>query len=157
MGHAAMIGQKLRAMLGGRTKGPTRLFRMEGDSMAPTLRDAERVLVDLEAYLHSEPERGDVVAFQGLPDMPDARQIKRIIGLPGEAVEVRDGSVRVDGGALAEPYALEPPTYSVPRSWVPDGCYFVLGDNRNNSYDSSKWAPPWLAHTAIVGKVSLPG
>jgi signal peptidase I len=100
-------------------------------------------------YLFQGPQRGDVVVFHYPPD-PTRDYIKRVIGLPGETVEIRAGQVWIDGRALVEPYVREPAQYTMsPRLIGPDE-YFVLGDNRNNSSDSHVWGP--VPRSLIVGK-----
>lgn len=88
------------------------------------------------------PERGDIIVFK-FPDPvkenPPKDYIKRVIGLPGDKVEVKDGTVFVNGVALKEPYISEPPSTDHEAEIVKDGYLFVMGDNRNNSYDSRYW------------------
>ena len=81
--------------------------------------------------------------------------VARIIGLPGEIVLVRDGMVFIDGQRLEEPYIHEQARYGFGPARVPARHYFVLGDKRNHSFDSSKWKRPWLARHAIIGKVEV--
>jgi signal peptidase I len=132
-------------------------FRVEGDSMLPTLHDGQYILVDKLAYAFGSPQRGDIVVFQAVPALqPDRDFIKRIVGLPGETVAVHGGTVYVNGRGLNEPYLREPPDYTFAARVVPPNDYFVLGDNRNNSYDSSRWtSTPWLARKYIIGKASI--
>jgi signal peptidase I len=92
-----------------------------------------------------EVRRGDVVVFK-YPEDPDTDYIKRVVGLPGETVELRGGRTFIDGREIAEPYLIDKhrdyqnyPPLSVPPSRVPDDCYFVMGDHRNNSRDSRSW------------------
>jgi signal peptidase I len=127
-------------------------FRVEGFSMEPTLRTNQYLLVNKLSYLVSEPQRGDIVVLR-FPQDPRRDFIKRIIGLPGEEVEVRGGRVYVNGRALDEPYIRDRPLYAYPRKRVPENQYFVLGDNRNNSHDSHVW--DWLPKEYIIGKAWL--
>jgi signal peptidase I len=116
--------------------------KVEGTSMLPRLHDGERIFVNkLIYYGLPEIERGDIVVFW-FPNDPTKSYIKRVIGLPGETVQVRAGRIFVNGKELQEPYlehALnvaggdEPPTYVKPHY------YFVMGDNRDNSSDSRSW------------------
>jgi signal peptidase I len=132
-------------------------FKVDGYSMVPTFHSGEYILVDrFEYWLHS-PQRGDVVVFRAVPARePDRDFIKRIVALPGDRVAVHNGHVYVDGRALREPYIEAPPSYDFPPTTVPAGDYFVLGDNRNNSYDSSRWtATPFLARKYIIGKALM--
>lgn len=114
-------------------------------SMENTLQIDDKVFGLRIAYLFSEPERGDVVMFD-YPDNETVLYVKRIIGLPGETVEIIDGKVYIwndDTGEektlLEEPYLKETPVGSFGTYHVPEGCYFMLGDNRNSSWDSRKW------------------
>lgn len=130
-----------------------RNYKIEGTSMAPTLAPAEYILVDKLAYrVFGDPDRGDVVVFRDWNDEQD--YIKRIIGLPGEAVDVRDGRVFIDGMPLDEPYLQGAPTGGGggPTVLGPDD-YFVLGDNRGNSSDSRVHGP--LQRDHIVGRAWL--
>lgn len=129
-------------------------FRVEGDSMYPTLHSGEYVLVDKVEYMLHPPRRGDIIVFQAVPALqPNTDFIKRIIGIPGDTVAVRNGSVYIDGRRLPESYLREKPDYTFAPRRVPPDDYFVLGDHRNNSYDSSKWTTtPWLARKYIIGK-----
>ena len=130
------------------------ISRVEGVSMQPTLRGGEYTLVNKITYRRSPPRRGDVVVFEA-PNDPRVDYIKRVIALPGETVEVRGGTVRVNGAPLDERYSVEQPDYELPKLTVPDGHLFVLGDNRNRSYDSHLWSPPFLPMSALRGKASV--
>lgn len=128
-------------------------FRVEGDSMLPNLQNGEYILVNKVDYLLHPPQRGDIVVFKAVPaGEPDKDFIKRVIGLPGDRVAVRNNTVFVDGRALHEPYRHYPEKYTWGPETVPANDYFVLGDHRDNSYDSSKWATPWLPRDDIIGK-----
>lgn len=115
----------------------TARIRVDGSSMEPTLHSGQLVLVNRLAYKLGEPARGDIIVFY-YPRDPDQEYIKRLIGLPGDHVEIRNGEVLVNGVVLNEPYIAAPPAY-VGEWVVPEGQYFVLGDNRNNSSDSHQW------------------
>jgi signal peptidase I len=112
-------------------------IRVDGHSMVPTFQDGEFVIVDKISYNFKDPERGDIVVFH-YPRDPEQEYIKRVIGLPGEQVSVGGGVVSVNGEPLAEPYIAAAPSYEIDLV-VPEGEYFVLGDNRNNSSDSHNW------------------
>ena len=116
--------------------------KVEGTSMLPRLHDGERIFVNKLIYYHLPPlARGDIVVFW-FPDDPDKSYIKRVIGLPGEMVEVRDGRIRVDGKELDEPYLdpqLNASHMSQPPIIVKPHYYFVMGDNRDHSSDSRYW------------------
>jgi signal peptidase I len=124
-------------------------FRVEGPSMQPNLYTGQYVLADKLAYRLGNPQRGDVVTV--LPNLP-ARQeyIKRLMGLPGDTIGVRNGSLWINGGKITEPYIAEPPKYVGSWQLGPDE-YFVMGDNRNDSDDSHIWGT--VHRRAITGKV----
>lgn len=129
-----------------------RNYKIEGTSMAPTLAPAEYILVDKVSYrVFGDPQRGDVVVFRDWSD--DQDYIKRIIGLPGEAVDVRDGRVFIDGAPLDEPYLLGAPTGGGGPTVLGPDAYYVLGDNRGNSSDSRVHGP--LPRDHIVGRAWL--
>ena len=119
-------------------------------SMVPTFREGQRIFIN---KLVDKPDRGDIIVFKN-PDNPkDTPLIKRVIGLPGEEIEVRSGFVYIDGSPLIENYINEMPYYTMSNSAVPDGEYFVLGDNRNSSRDShTGWTVP---QDDILGKAWL--
>lgn len=129
----------------------TARIRVEGDSMEPSLVDGQFVVVNKLAYSLQDPKRGDIVVFH-FPLNPDRRFIKRIIGLPGDHIQVLDGQVFINGNLLKEPYLAVPPAYN--DEWdVGLDEMFVLGDNRNNSSDSQNWGA--LAFEDIIGKAIL--
>jgi len=126
-------------------------FRVEGPSMQPNLYTGQYVLADKLAYRLGSPQRGDVVTV--LPNLPTTQEyIKRLVGLPGDSLVVRSGSVWINGGLISEPYIAEPPRYSGSWQLGPDQ-YFVMGDNRNDSDDSHIWGA--VHRRAITGKVVL--
>jgi signal peptidase I len=150
-------------------------FRVQGASMEGSLHDGQYLLVskatyfkvnlgfldflpfydsgnDPYHYVFREPHRGDVVVFR-FPDDPSRDFIKRIIAEPGETVEIRDGLVFIDGRYLKEPYITVRAHYSYGPEKVPPDHYFVLGDNRNNSFDSHVWG--MLAEESIIGQAWL--
>ncbi len=124
-------------------------FRIEGFSMEPNFHDGQFLLVNKILYMFSPVERGDVVIFH-YPNNPSRDFIKRIIGLPGDKVEIVNGRVVINGEMLNESYPLNPGTYSYGPTTVGPGEYFVLGDNRNNSSDSHSWG--LLPAKDIIGK-----
>lgn len=126
-------------------------FRVEGSSMEPNLHNGEYILVNKVDYMLTSPARGDVIVFQAVQaGQPDKDFIKRVIGLPGETVAVRNRAVYINGRRLREPYIKSLPTYPYPATRVPPNEYFVLGDNRNNSADSHMWGD--LNRRYIIGK-----
>ena len=129
----------------------TARIRVEGISMEPSLHDGQFVVVNRLAYRWQEVERGDIIVFHFPPD-PNRRFIKRVIGLPGDVVSVRDGQVYINGLSLTEPYLTDEPLYHGEWRLMPSEV-FVLGDNRNNSSDSQNWGP--LPVVEIIGKAVL--
>jgi signal peptidase I len=129
-------------------------FKVEGNSMLPNLHNGEYILVNKVDYMLHAPQRGDVVVFRAVAaEEPDRDFIKRIIGLPGETVEVRaNHHVYINGRELIEPYRLYTPNYTFGPKKVPPHDYFVLGDHRSNSDDSHMWASTWLRRQDIIGK-----
>lgn len=144
-------------------------YRIDGISMEPNFHDRQFLIVNRFAYcpgIHIEipvvnvslfdrawcvrsPSRGDVVIFK-YPRDPSRDFIKRVIGLPGETIEVRNGQVYVDGQLMAEPFGPNPGSYNAPPLTVGLNEVYVMGDNRNNSSDSHLWGPLKLDN--IIGK-----
>jgi signal peptidase I len=115
----------------------TARIRVDGSSMEPTLHTGQLILVNRLAYKLGEPTHGDIIVFY-FPRDPGQEYIKRLIGLPGDHIRIQDGQVMVNDVPLNEPYIADAPFYN--GEWrVPQGQYFVLGDNRNNSSDSHQW------------------
>ena len=122
-------------------------------SMEPNLHEGQRLLVSKIAYNFGEPERGDIIVFPPPHLNSDKDYIKRIIGLPGETLQIVAGVVYVNDVPLEEPYITNPGNGSMAKTTVPAGEYFVLGDNRTNSTDSrTGWTVPL---DSIVGKAWL--
>jgi signal peptidase I len=115
-------------------------FRVQGTSMEPLLRDGDRILVNKLAYRLGDIERGDVVVFW-YPRDPSVSFIKRVVGRPGDRVEIRSGRLFVNGVEASEDYLHEGFTDhdTHPPTDVPRGYYFVLGDHRRSSNDSRTW------------------
>ncbi len=124
-------------------------------SMENTIRPNDRILADRLAYLSSGPLRGDIVIFQPPDDPEGVPYVKRVIGLPGEVIEGRAGLVYVDGTPLNEPYVKEPLRFDFGPYTVPEDCYFMLGDNRNDSLDSRYWNQKFVLRGDIYGRVVL--
>ncbi len=125
-------------------------------SMKPTLEIGQRLIVAKIVYTFREPKRGDVIVFNP-PFESEGPLIKRIIGLPGESVEIKQGEVYIHKNSnvllLVEPYIKEPPTYTFEGDPIPKDEYFVLGDNRNFSGDShTGWT---VKRKDIIGKAWL--
>jgi signal peptidase I len=122
---------------------------VDGLSMEPRVQSGELVLINTLAYRFGPVRRGDVIAFRHDAPTPET-YIKRVVGLPGERVDVRDGVVFVQGRPLSEPYVRFRDRRSAPAVVVPPNAYYVLGDNRAESDDSRTWGV--LAASDIVGK-----
>ncbi len=120
-------------------------------SMQPTLKQGYLLVVNKLAYRWGEPKRGDIIVFHHA-GIENQDYIKRVIGLPGDTVEVSGGIVSVNGTPLTEPYIKEMPRYTLTEK-VPEGKLFVLGDNRNQSDDSHSWGP--VDMDWVVGKALL--
>ncbi len=149
-------------------------FKVDGASMEPTLHTGQYLLINKLSYFHLDgvplriaeelhlygggeggvfpfggPQRGDIVVFR-YPGYPDRDFIKRVIALPGDTIQIERGRVYVNGTLLQEDYIRAVPTYSLPLQKVPEGNYFVLGDNRPNSSDSHIWG--FVPQANLIGK-----
>ena len=121
-------------------------------SMEPNFSEGDRVVVNKAVYWFGEPQRGDVIIFEN-PKNEHEDYIKRVIGVPGDVVEIKDQAVYVNGTRLEESYIMAPPIRTMATVTVPENNYFVLGDNRNNSQDSrSGW---FVEEDQIHGKAWL--
>jgi signal peptidase I len=125
-------------------------------SMIPVVQPNDRLIVNRLAYLFEEPKRGDIVMF-AFPDDEKDNYLKRIIGLPGEKVEIKNGLVYINDSEkpLDEPYINDPPNGNYGPYNVPEGCYFMLGDNRDESKDARFWNNTYVKKEKIVGKAWL--
>jgi len=124
-------------------------YRIEGYSMEPNFHDGQFLLVNKIQYLLAPPQRGDVIIFR-YPLNPKKNFIKRVIGLPGETVEIRAGKVFVDGERINEEYPFNFADYDYGPITVGEDEYFVLGDNRPESSDSHSWG--LLPTKDLIGK-----
>lgn len=124
------------------------------ESMAPTLNVGDGIVVNRLSYVSHSPERGDIVVFES-EEYSGEYLIKRVVGLPGDVIDIKDGDVFVNGCRLIEDYAhgeTLPSLNQVTHYEVPENSVFLLGDNRENSADSRWWANPYLSYDDIIGK-----
>src|SRR5512142_759267 len=126
--------------------------KVRGESMEPTLHTDEYLLVEKITYHLHQPQRGDVVVFKYPRDEAE-NFIKRVIGVPGDTVEIISGRVYIDGQPIVEPYLLQLPRENMPAEKGPEGKLFVLGDNRLNSNDSRSFG--MVSMGEVVGRAWL--
>lgn len=131
--------------------------RVPSGSMEKTIMTGDRVIGSRLSYYFEEPERGDIVIFH-FPDDPTGKTyyVKRVIGLPGDIIDIRDGKVYVNNSdtPLDEPYLPEPMEPEPAAHYeVPDDSYFMLGDNRNYSADARRWKNKYVKKKKIIAKV----
>lgn len=125
---------------------------VEGDSMEPNLPPSQLVMVNKLAYLFGSPQRGDVIVLY-FPLDTSKQFIKRIIGIPGDRIDLKPGEVSVNGHPIAEPYVTKEQNAQVGSVTLGPDQYFVMGDHREVSCDSRSWGP--LPKNDIIGKVTL--
>lgn len=128
-------------------------FRVDGESMEPSFLEDEFIMVNKLTYRFSDPRRGDVIIFNPPKEHVgrDYPFIKRVIGLPGETVEIRDYEIYINDRLLVEKPVMEKPkTRDMGPVRVEEGHYFVLGDNRDNSSDSTAWGT--VPRDNIIGR-----
>lgn len=143
---------------------PTRYktYYIPSESMAPTLQVNDRVMSDRLTQGSNSPQRGEIVIFRPPNKLTEMMQgaieitnttvfVKRVVGLPGEVIEVREGKVFINNQPLPEPYLAESPDYLWGPVKIPPDAYVVFGDNRNNAFDSHFWGVVPRDH--LVGKV----
>lgn len=128
--------------------------RVPTGSMENTIMTGSRVFVNRLAYRKDDPKRGDIIEFY-YPDDGKSRYLKRVIAVSGEMVEGRGGSVFVDGVELEEPYIREKSYMDFGPYTVPEDSCFMMGDNRNNSWDSRYWNNKFVKKDAVIGKAVL--
>ncbi len=131
-------------------------MKIPSGSMEDGIQVGDRIFANRLSYVNSEPERMDIVVFR-YPDDRSQLFIKRIIGLPGETVNIVDGKVYINDSEapLDDSFIKEPMRGSYGPFEVPEGHYFMLGDNRNNSHDSRKWENKYVPKEDILGKAGF--
>jgi signal peptidase I len=140
-----------------------KVLKVTTEGMSPTLKPGDSIIVDATYYINRPVSRFDVVVFWAPPDnvtdVPGGDKhpayVQRVIGLGGETVEVKGGTVYINGQALEEPFAtvpLNPREHYGPLT-IPEGEFFMMGDNRRNSYDSRYWPRPTLPKGTTLVKV----
>ncbi len=135
-----------------------KVANISGISMEPTLKHAETVYINRLVYVFSKPKKGDIIAFPYKGGNAPSDYVKRIIGLPGDEIDLRDYKFYVNGEPLDDAYSTEYVTAMGDVRFpvtVPEGSYFVLGDNRNLSNDSRYLSVGCVNKSDIYGKVSL--
>lgn len=130
------------------------VFQQMDSSMEPAVPAGEHVLVSAWPYWRSEPQVGDIIAFQ-YPSNPTVADLKRVVAIGGSTVAIRDGTIYVDGKALQEPYLSARPhlahdSLEMSATQIPSGAFFVMGDNRDASRDSRDYGP--IPRDRILGK-----
>lgn len=130
------------------------LYIVDGPSMRPTLQSQERLVVNKFIYQFREPQKGEILVFQ-YPRDPKRDFIKRVIATAGDTVEIKDGRVFVNDQLLHEDYILEKTKSEYPKSTIPKGTIFVMGDNRNNSEDSRFADVGFVPLDLIKGKAMM--
>ena len=130
------------------------LYLVDGPSMRPTLQSAERLVVNKFIYRFRAPERGEILVFR-YPKDPSRDFIKRVIAVPGDTIEIKDGRVFVNQQLMNEPYILSKTRGDYPLTTIPEGHIFVMGDNRNNSEDSRFADVGFVPYNLIKGKAVL--
>lgn len=127
--------------------------QVPSESMEDTIQVGDRIIGYRLSYLNKDPVRGDIAIFR-FPDDETQLYIKRIIGMPGDTVEIREGKVYLNGAdqPLDEPYVKDTPTGNYGPYQVPENGYFMMGDNRNRSADSRYWNNTFVMRDKIVGK-----
>ncbi len=129
--------------------------KVPSGSMENTIMTNDRVIGSRLSYLFADPERGDIVIFH-YPDNEKVYFVKRVIGLPGDTVDIYGGHVYLNGSQepLMEEYIREPMVPEIPMHFeVPEDCYFMLGDNRNYSKDARFWTNTYVKKEKIIAKV----
>lgn len=123
-------------------------------SMEDTVMTGSRIVINRLAYKSESPKRGDIISFY-LPDDGKSRYLKRVVGLSGEQIEGSGGNIYINGQELEEPYIKERSYQDFGPYTVPDHCFFVMGDNRNNSWDSRFWTNKFVDEDVVIGRAEV--
>ncbi len=122
-------------------------------SMIPTIKIHDRIIVEKVMPI-TELHHGDIVVFYPPVKIEGVKKlVKRLIGMPGDIIEIKDGSLYRNNVRITEPYIMEPMDYNYGPVRVPENEYFFLGDNRNDSFDSHLWEIPFVEKKKLIGKV----
>jgi signal peptidase I len=126
-------------------------YNISSDTMQPTIKPQDRIVVDRTSYQTQTPQRGDIVAVKPSSATTTEPLANRIVGLPGETVKIVEGKVYIDDRPIPESYVVTPSKQQLAARSIPANSYFMLGDNRNNAEKSGD--PALVTREAIVGKV----
>jgi len=129
-------------------------FQIPSESMVPTIDPGDRILINRLSYRFGPVQRGDIIVFKS-PMNPDIDFVKRVIAVGGETVEVKRGTVLVNGEPQVEDYLNGIDVSNFPMTRIPEGNVFVMGDNRGDSGDARFWNPHWLPEENILGKAFM--
>lgn len=130
--------------------------RISSSSMEPTIYAGDIVIANGLAYINATPQRGDIIIFKHR-ELGNETLIKRIIGIPGDSLMFVDGKLYINGELFQENYLSEDTRTDSFKDFdeIPENCYFVMGDNRNVSYDSRGWSDPYVQEQDIEGRMFM--
>jgi len=123
-------------------------------SMETTVMSGDRIIINRLAYLNEPPKRGDIISFY-YPDDESKNFLKRIMALPNETIEGKEGVIYINGDPLINDFTSVVIRDDFGPYTVPENCYFVMGDNRNNSFDSRYWVNKFVPFDSILGKAEF--
>lgn len=128
--------------------------QVPSSSMETTVMAGDRIFVNRLSYAFAEPQRGDIVTFI-YPDDGETLYLKRVMGLPGEVIQGKGGHIYINGEALQKDFTEEVSYDDFGPYTVPEDCYFMMGDNRNDSWDSRYWQHTFVEKEDIIGKAMV--